>query len=134
VKRVVVSEGATLTSIAARHYGSADATALDHILESNPEITDVDLILTGSEVALPRAAGKARIVTRPDGSLAVHAATFMTQREARDFAVKAGSGPGKIEIVKRNVGPRKDWYRVVSGPFGSREEARAALESTGSAR
>jgi general secretion pathway protein A len=129
LKVVVVHEGATLSSIASRHFGSADATALDHILESNPEITDVDLILTGSEVVLPQAAGKARIMRRPDGNFVVHAATFMTQREAREYARKAGADPASTEIVKRNVGPRKDWYRVTVGPFGSRDEARAALET-----
>ncbi len=130
-KRVVISEGATLSSIATRHYGSVDATALDHILESNPEITDVDLILTGSEVVLPQAAGKARIMKRPDGSFSVHAVTFMTQREAREYAGKSGTDPGKIEIVKRHVGPGKNWYRVIAGPFGSQDEARNALETLG---
>lgn len=129
VKTFVVPEGATLSSIATRHYGSAEATALDHILESNPEITDVDFILTGSEVVLPQAAGKARVVKRPDGTFVVHAATFMTQREAREYVGKLGAEPGKVEIVKRGVGPRKEWYRVTVGPFGSRDEARSALEA-----
>ena len=40
-------------------------------------------------------------------------------------AIKAG----KIEIVKRSVGPRKDWYRVVAGPFRNGEEARSALDT-----
>ena len=131
LKKVVVPEGATLSSIATRQYGSADATALDHILEANPEIGDVDLILTGSEVALPQAAGKARVTKRPDGSFSVHAATFMTQREAKDFVAKIAPDPGKIEIEKRRVGPGKNWYRVVAGPFGSRDEARNALEALG---
>ncbi len=129
LKTVVVPEGATLSSIATRQYGSADATALDRILEANPEISDVDLILTGSEIVLPQAAGKARITRRPDGSFGVHVATFMTHREAKDFVAEIGPDPGKIEIVKRHVGPDKNWYRVVAGPFGSRDEARAALEA-----
>ena len=125
----MVREGATLSSIATRHYGSAEAITLDRILEANPEITDVDLILSGSEVVLPQAAEKAAISKRPDGSFGVHAATFVTHREAREYAGKIGTGAGKVEIVKRSVGPRKDWYRVVVGPFGSRDEARVALEA-----
>lgn len=128
---VVVPEGATLSSIAAGHYGSADATALDHILESNPEIHDVDFILTGSQVLLPQSAGKARIMKGSDGSFSVHAATFMTRREARDYAGKIGSDLGKVELVKRRVAPQKEWYRVVAGPFASREEAAKALEALG---
>lgn len=128
-KTVVVPEGATLSSIATRHYGSATAMSLDRILEANPEIADVDLILTGSEVLLPQAAETARITKGADGSFGVHAATFMTYREAREYVGKIGAAPGKIEIVKRGVGPRKDWYRVVMGPFGSRDEARSALET-----
>ena len=52
----------------------------------------------------------------------------MTNREARDYAGKIGIGYGKVEIVRRGVGPRKDWYRVMVGPFASRDEARSALE------
>lgn len=129
LRTVLVPEGATLSSIATRQYGSAEAITLDRILEANPEITDVDLILTGSEVVLPQAAGTARITKGSDGSFGVHAATFMTYREAREYVGKIGTAPGKVEIVKRNVGPRKEWYRVVAGPFGSRDEARAALEA-----
>jgi len=127
----VVPEGATLSSIATRQYGSADATALDHILESNPGITDVDFILTGSQVLLPQAAGRARITKGSDGSFSVHAATFMTQREARDFVGKIGSDLGRVDIVKRRVAPQRDWYRVMVGPFASREEAAKALEALG---
>jgi cell division septation protein DedD len=106
-----------------------NATVLDRILESNPEIADVDIVRAGSEVRLPQAAGKAGFVTRPDGTLAIHAATFMTQREARDFAGKIDSDLGRIDIVKRRVAPQKDWYRILVGPFASREAGRSALES-----
>jgi phage tail protein X len=129
VKEVTVTEGATLSSIATRHYGLASATALDCILEANPEIADVDLIRTGSQVLLPQSVGKARLVKRPDGTFDIHAATFMTHREARDYIGKIGSDLGKIDIVKRSVGPGKGWYRIVVGPFASREEARKALQS-----
>jgi phage tail protein X len=128
-KKVVITEGATLSSIATRYYGFASATALDCIMESNPEIADVDLIRTGSEVLLPQAAGKARLVKRPDGSFDIHAATCMTHREARDYCGKISSDLGKIELVKRSVGPRKDWYRIVVGPFASKEQASRALQS-----
>ncbi|NPV03938.1 MAG: AAA family ATPase [Syntrophaceae bacterium] len=131
MKTVVVPEGATLSSIATRQYGMADATILDHILESNPEINDVDLILTGSQVLLPQSAGKARIMKGSDGSFSVHAATFMTQREARGYVGKIGSDLGRVELVKRRVAPQKEWYRVVAGPFASREEAVKALEALG---
>ena len=129
VNEVTVTEGATLSSIATRHYGFVSATVLDCILESNPEIADVDLVRAGSQVLLPQAVGKARVVKRPDGSLGIHAATFMTHREARDYVGKIGSDLGRVDIVKRRVAPRKDWYRIVVGPFASREEARSALQS-----
>ena len=129
VSEVAVAEGATLSSIASRHYGIVSATVLDRILESNPEIADVDLVRAGSQVRLPQDAGKAEFVTRPDGTLGIHAATFMTHREARDFAGRIGSDLGRVDIVKRRVAPEKDWYRIVVGPFASREEGRGALQS-----
>jgi general secretion pathway protein A len=129
VKEVTVTEGATLSSIATRHYGIASATALDCILEANPEIADVDLIRTGSQVILPQAAGNARLVKRTDGTFAIHAATLMTHREARDYCGKIGSDLGKLDIVKKGVGPQKNWYRIMVGPFASREEARNALQA-----
>jgi general secretion pathway protein A len=60
VNELTVKEGATLSSIATRHYGFVNATVLDCILESNPEIADVDLVRAGSQVLLPQAVGKAR--------------------------------------------------------------------------
>lgn len=129
VKEVSVTEGATLSSIATRHYGFVNATVLDCILESNPEIADVDLVRAGSQVLLPQAVGKARLVKRLNGSFDIHAATFMTHREARDYAGKIGSDLGRVDIVKRRVAPQKDWYRILVGPFGSREEARSSLQS-----
>jgi phage tail protein X len=129
VKEVTVTEGSTLSSIATRHYGLASATALDCILEANPEIADVDLIRTGSQVILPQAAGKARLMKRTDGTFAIHAATCMTHREARDYIGKIGSDLGKIDIVTRSVGPQKNWYRIMVGSFASREEARNALQA-----
>ncbi len=126
---VVINEGTTLSSIASRHYGVSNATVLDGILEANPEVTDVDLVRAGSRIVLPPGAGKAKLEERPGGSFAVHAATFMTNREARDYAGKIGSDPGRVQIVKKRVGPGKDWYRVEAGPFASREEAGRVLQS-----
>ena len=129
VNELTIKEGATLSSIATRHYGFVNATVLDCILESNPEIVDIDLVRSGSQVLLPQAVGKARFVKRPDGAFDIHAATFMTHREARDYAGRIGSDLGGVDIVKRRVAPAKDWYRVLVGPFASREEGRSALQS-----
>jgi phage tail protein X len=129
VKEVTVTEGATLSSIATRHYGIVNATILDCIQESNPEITDVDFIRAGSQILLPQAPGKARLVTRPDQLFGIHVATFMTYGEARDYVGKIGSDLGGVEIVKRRVAPKKDWYRILVGPFSSREDARRAFQS-----
>jgi general secretion pathway protein A len=129
VKEVTVTEGATLTTIATRQYGFVNATILDRILESNPEIVNVDFIRAGSQVLLPQDAGEAKLLKRPDGSLSIHAATFMTYREAQDYLGKVGSDLGNADIVKKSVAPQKDWYRILVGSFGSREEARTALQS-----
>ena len=53
----------------------------------------------------------------------------MTYREARDYVGKIGSDLGGVEIVKKRVAPQKDWYRILVGPFSSRENARNALQS-----
>ncbi len=129
VKKITITEGATLTTIAIRQYGFVNATILDRILESNPEIVDVDFIRAGSQVLLPQDAGEAKLLKRPDGLFSVHAATFMTYREALAYLEEVGSTIGNADIVKRSVAPRKDWYRILEGPFGSREEARTALQS-----
>lgn len=129
VKEINIAKGATLTSIAARYYGVVNATVLDNILEANRGVTDVDFIKAGSQIRLPQNAGKARLVTGPEGSFSVHAATFMTYREAQDYAGKIGPDLGRVDIVKKNVAPRKDWYRILVGPFASREEVGSALQS-----
>ncbi|HTZ41310.1 MAG TPA: AAA family ATPase [Syntrophales bacterium] len=128
-KEVTVKEGDTLSSIATRYCGIVNATILDSILDSNPEITDVDLIRAGSQILLPQPPGKAMLLTRPDGTFGIHVATFMTYREAQDYGGKIGSDLGRVEIVKKRVAPQRDWYRILVGPFSSREDARRALQS-----
>ena len=91
LEEITVRDGETLYSVAARHGGTVNASVLDCILESNPEITDMDRVQAGSRILVPRDAGKARVVTLPDGSFSIHVATFVTHREARDYATKIGS-------------------------------------------
>jgi general secretion pathway protein A len=129
LRKVYIAEGSTLWSITTRYYGFANATALDCILESNPEIGDADLIQAGSQILLPQGAGRPRFLKRPEGSFDIHAATFMTYREAGVYAGKIGPDIGRVGIVKKRVGSGKDWYRVVVGPFGSMKKALKALET-----
>ena len=50
---VTVEEGDTLTDLALEVYGQGDQTTLDMLMEKNPAIDDVDVIIVGQRIAFP---------------------------------------------------------------------------------
>jgi general secretion pathway protein A len=122
-KVVVVKEGQTISQLTKTYYGRADLTLIDFLLELNPEITNVHLILVDQEIKIPNITEKLLIIPSPDHTYKIHAGTFETPDPAklyRDELVLTGK---KIEVVPRKVSPRETWHRVIIGKFDNKEEA-----------
>ena len=121
-KVVVVKEGQTVSELTQKYYGRADLTLIDFLLELNPEITNVHLILVNQEIKIPQITEGLLIIQAPDHTLEIHAGTFATPDPAKFYNDEPALKGKKIEILPRKVSPRETWYRVVIGKFDNRRE------------
>jgi general secretion pathway protein A len=120
---VAVREGQTVSQLTQMYYGRADLTLIDFLLELNPEITNVHLILVNQEIKIPKITEELLIIPAPDHTLEIHAGTFETPDPAKFYNDEPALKGKKIEILPRKVSPRETWHRVVIGGFDNKEEA-----------
>jgi phage tail protein X len=126
-KILTVPTDATLTSLAVKHYGSANPMLLDLILEMNPGITDLDVILQGQNVRLPIVTDTTAILKFPEGAYKIHIGTFMQQGKAAEYRRGLDFKGKTVEIEPRKVSGKKTWYRILAGPYPTQEECEEAL-------
>ncbi|MGE5855649.1 MAG: SPOR domain-containing protein, partial [Syntrophaceae bacterium] len=128
VKIIPIPKDATLTSLAVIHYGHSNPMLLDLILEMNPEITDIDRIYHGQTLRLPEINDSSAILAFSGNSFKIQLGTFTTKNEIMDLQQALHLKNEEIEIVSRRVSPSQWWYRVLVGPYPSKEDCRAALK------
>ena len=120
---VTAKEGETVSSLLGRHYGWVNLTMLDLVLDSNPEITNVNLIYINQAIRFPRITEESLIVTSPDFRYKIHAGTFRTQDASKPYINEPILTGKEIEVIPRQVSPQETWYRVIIGKFKDKEEA-----------
>lgn len=130
----LMERGWDLTHLAERHYGRVSPTILDIILEANPIIKDINKVPVNQEIVMPPITEDSFVLPASDKGYTIHLGTFdhmpVLKAFKDDFALKGKT----VEIIVRNISPHKRWYRVVAGPFSTREEAMktlSALQSRG---
>ena len=124
---VTIEKGTTLTALAKRHYGMTDHIVLDLVLQTNPKITNVHLLLVNQKVELPRISAESFLVPVSDHGYKVHVGT-VTQKEAAGRFENEPALKGKmIEVVALPVSTQQTWYRVLAGTFQTKEEALQAI-------
>jgi hypothetical protein len=129
IKEIVeVKQGVNLYSLAYQHYKATDETLIDHILKLNPEIKNPNLIMVSQKIKIPEIMDSLLMVQYPDGLYKVHLRTFTNLKSAGQYKRDVGSMGKEIEIVPWKVSPGETWYRVMAGPFASRDEALKALQ------
>jgi hypothetical protein len=129
VKEIVeVKQGFNLYSLGYQYYKAVDETFIDHILKLNPEITNPNLILIGQKIKIPEITESLLIGQNSDGLYTAHLRTFINLKSAGQYKRNVGSMGKEIAIVPWKVSPGETWYRVMAGPFASRDEAAHALE------
>ncbi len=126
-KILTVPRDATLTTLAVAHYGYSSPMLLDLILEMNPDITDLDVILQGQRIRLPDITDATAILKFSEASYTIHLGTFTVQDKGMEYRHGLVLNGKNSEIVSRKVSGRKLWYRLLVGPYRTPEECRAAL-------
>jgi general secretion pathway protein A len=122
-KIVTVKKGQTLSQLTQEYYGMVNLTLIDLLMELNPTITNVNLILVDQEIKIPNLTEELLIIPSPDHTYKIHAGTFETPDPGRLYGDEPASKGKEVETLLRNVSPRETWHRVLIGKFDNREEA-----------
>jgi len=120
---VVVKKGETISQLTQKYYGMVNKTLIDFILDLNPEITNVHLIIVNQKIKIPNITEESLIIQSPDRTYKIHAGTFETPDNAKLYSDEPVFKGKKIEILPRKVSPRETWYRVVIEKFDNKNEA-----------
>jgi len=118
-----VKNGQTMSQLTQKYYGIVNISLLDFLLELNPEITNVHLILVDQKIKIPHITEDLLIIPYPDRTYGIHAGTFDTSDPAERYRGEPVLKGKKIEILSRKVSPRETWYRVMIGKFENKDEA-----------
>jgi general secretion pathway protein A len=119
---IAIKKGQTIYSLVKKYYGTVNETLMDLILDSNPAITDVHLIIVDQKIMIPTVTEKLLVIKSADNTYKIHAGTFEAPNFARLYSDERALKGKKIEILPRKVSPRDTWYRVVIGNFNSEDE------------
>ena len=125
---VVVKKGETISQLTQKYYGMANKTLIDFILDLNPEITNVHLIIVNQKIKIPNITEESLIIQSPDRSYKINAGTFETPDHAKLYSDEPVFKGKKIEILPRKVSPRETWYRVVIGPFAHKDDCLKVID------
>jgi type II secretory pathway predicted ATPase ExeA/phage tail protein X len=120
---VAIRKGQTVSQLTQKYYGRVDLTLIDFLLDLNPEITNVHLIMVDQEIKIPHITKELLVIRSPDRTYEIHAGTFETPDPAKFYNDEPALKGKKIEILPRKVSPRETWYRVVIGRFDNKDEA-----------
>lgn len=124
LKEIVnVKTGYTLYSLTQKYYRMVNETLIDLILEVNPEIKNIHLILIDQKIRFPLIAEELLIIESLDRTYKINAGTFDTPAAAKRYSHEPALKGKKIEVIPRKVSPGESWYRVVIGQFDNKDEA-----------
>jgi general secretion pathway protein A len=121
-KIVAVKKGQTISQLTQEYYGMINLTLIDLLLELNPTITNVHLILVDQEIKIPNITEKLLIIQSADHTFEIHAGTFEIPDPAKLYSDELALKGRKIEILPRKVSPRETWYRLMIGKFDNKDE------------
>jgi general secretion pathway protein A len=127
-KIVTAKKGHTLSYLTEKYYGMINNTLIDLILDSNPEIKDVDLILVNQKIKIPKITNELLTMQPTDHAYKIQVGTFQTPDFVRFYRNEPVLKGREIKIFPRKVSPKETWYRVVVGPFGNKDECLRVID------
>jgi hypothetical protein len=125
---VTVEKGQTLSLLAQTYYHTANTTLIALILDFNPEITNANLIRVDQRVKIPKMTEELLILLSTDHTYSIQVGTFRDPDFIRFYKNEPMLKGREIRIFPRNVSSQDTWYRVVAGPFDSKEECLTVID------
>jgi type II secretory pathway predicted ATPase ExeA/LysM repeat protein len=121
-KIVTIEKGQTIYFLAQKYYRMVNSTLMNLILDSNPEIKDIHLILVNQKIKIPKITEELLAIKTSENTYKINAGTFDSSYPAKFYSDERALKGKKIEILPRKVSPQEIWYQVVIGNFGSQDE------------
>ncbi len=128
MKIVTIKKGYTLSYLTETHYGMVNESIMDFILDLNPEITNVHLILVDQKIKIPKITKELLIMQSSDHIYNIQVGTFETPDFIGFYVNEPALKGREVKIFPRKVSPQETWYRVVVGPFGYKEECLGVID------
>jgi general secretion pathway protein A len=122
-KSIIVKTGQSISRLAQQYYGMSNLTRADLILDSNPEITNANLISVNQKVRMPKITEESMIVKSSERTYKINVGTFWSPKFAELYRSEPSLRGKEIEIVSKKATPNETWYRVLVGKFNSEDEA-----------
>ena len=122
-KVIVVKRGENLSLLANNYYHIANLTLIDLILQSNPEITNADLIKVDQKIKMPKITEESLVSQSPEHTFKIHVGTFWSSELPKLYRDDPALKGKTIEIIPLKISPTEIGYRVLMGNFHNRDEA-----------
>jgi phage tail protein X len=126
---VSVKKGWTLSLLAQQYYNNVNPTLVDLILESNPQITDLNRIFVNQQIKIPSITEELLLIQTPGQSYKIHLGTFNDEQFVHSLKKNLFLKGKTLEVVPRKVSPQDTWLRVLAGEFKTREESLRAIRA-----
>ena len=126
---VSVKKGWTLSLLAQQYYNNVNPTLVDLILESNPQITDLNRIFVNQQIKIPSITEELLLIQTPGQNYKIHLGTFNDEQFVHSLKNNLVLKGKTFEVVPRKVSPQDTWLRVLAGEFKTREESLRAIRA-----
>ena len=123
--RLTIQNGSTVFQIATDAYGSKSAIlGIDLIKEFNPQIANLNWINAGQDLLLPALNEETLLRQQPDGSFRLIVASFLSRREAEDFAERIVRDGFPVIVTVRPVSSNLVLHRLEINGLKTREDVK----------
>ncbi len=121
-REMTVKAGNSIYTIARKAYHVANTSVVDRILTFNSAVSNPNHLAAGQKVRIPEITEESLLIVSPTGTCKVRLGTFLKPGYASFLKDQPGLRGKEIEILPHRLPSGQTWYRVVAGPFLSREE------------
>jgi general secretion pathway protein A len=127
--RLTIQNGSTVFQIATDAYGSRSAIlGIDLIKEFNPDIANLNWINAGQDLLLPALNEETLLRQQPDGSFRLIVASFLSRREAEEFAERIVRDGFPVVVIVRPVSNNLVLHRLEINGLKNREDAKQPIQ------
>jgi hypothetical protein len=126
--RVTIQYGSTVFQIATDAYGSSAVLGMDLIREFNPDIPNLNWINAGKDLLLPALTEETLLRQQTDGSFRLVVASFLSRREAEEFAERIVRDGLQVIVTVKPVSNNLVLHRLEINELKDLEEAKQTVQ------